>query len=267
MWWMLLGAALAADVDGDGVDEVMDCDDRNTSIYPGAPELCDGVINDCDLPALPPEEIDADGDGFVDCTLDPGGWDGTPTPIGGDDCDDTDATVYPGAPELCDGLLNDCFGDALPPVEIDDDGDGFVDCPLDPGGWDGTPTPLGGDDCDDTDASVNPLAEEVCGDEIDNDCDSVVDEDCLTTTPVDTAPPVDTGAPLDTGAPVDTAAPSETTPGGTTPGTTTDDDIGDTGSPAGALDDKDDSSGCRMGGSGGTSSLLLLLGLGWRRRR
>ena len=94
MWWMLLGAPLAADVDDDGVDEAMDCDDRNASIYPGAPELCDGVINDCDRPALPPEEIDADGDGFVDCTLDPGGWDGTPI-VGGDDCDDTDASVNP----------------------------------------------------------------------------------------------------------------------------------------------------------------------------
>ena len=38
------------------------------------------------------------------------------------DCDDNDSSVYPGATELCDGLVNDC-GAALGPVETDDDGD------------------------------------------------------------------------------------------------------------------------------------------------
>lgn len=44
---------------------------------------------------------DADGDGHGDalCGAAPG-----------DDCDDTHKTVYPGAPELCDGLDNDCNG-------------------------------------------------------------------------------------------------------------------------------------------------------------
>ena len=32
------------------------------------------------------------------------------TPNPGDDCDDGGATVYPGAPEVCDGLDNDCNG-------------------------------------------------------------------------------------------------------------------------------------------------------------
>lgn len=34
------------------------------------------------------------------------------------------------------------------------------------------------DDCDDADATVHPGAEEVCGDEVDQDCDGVADEDC-----------------------------------------------------------------------------------------
>ncbi len=43
---------------------------------------------------------DADGDGFLDSSC------------AGLDCDDTDATVFPGAPELCDSIDNNCQGDA-----------------------------------------------------------------------------------------------------------------------------------------------------------
>ncbi|HAN80337.1 MAG TPA: hypothetical protein DCQ47_02695, partial [Gammaproteobacteria bacterium] len=50
---------------------------------------------------------------------------------------------------------------------IDNDGDGFSPCSNGPSC-----------DCDDTQATINPLAAEVCGDVIDNNCNGAAEEDC-----------------------------------------------------------------------------------------
>lgn len=78
---------------------------------------------------------------------------------GGDDCDDQNALVHPGAEEVCDGRDTDCDSH-IPPDEVDGDRDGWPLC----------------DDCDDADPSVNPGAIELCGDGIDNDCSGSIDD-------------------------------------------------------------------------------------------
>ena len=111
-----------------------------------------------------PLDQDYDGDGY--------------SPNEGD-CDDTDPYTYPGADELADGIDNDCDGTADEGTELyDDDGDGYCESTVDPC-TDGT---LNGD-CDDTDPAVNPGVNEICNDNIDNDCDGQQNErnadDCI----------------------------------------------------------------------------------------
>ncbi len=74
------------------------------------------------------------------------------------------------------GDAGDAFGDGSVGC-VDADGDGFS------AGGACQDQPL---DCDDTDASVAPGADEVCGDGIDNNCDGQVDEDCPSCTDGDT---------------------------------------------------------------------------------
>lgn len=152
-----------------------DCDDEDSSVSPVAVELCDGIVNVCGA-TLPTDEIDNDGDGYVECPIDAGGWQGDLAVVGGGDCDDTEASVAPTGIELCDGLANLCG--TVPSYEIDDDGDGYVECTIDAGGWQGDATVVGGDDCDDDDALMSPGDVEVC-DGIDNDCNGQTDEGLL----------------------------------------------------------------------------------------
>ena len=104
--------------------------------------LACGVSDEVHLdPADDTEQTDLDGDGH-DALAD-----------GGDDCDDDDPDVFPGADEQCDDVDHDCDG-----VDHDDeDGDGYTIC----------------EDCDDGDPSAFPDAEEVC-DGVDNDCDGAM---------------------------------------------------------------------------------------------
>ncbi len=167
------------------VADATDCDDGDASIYPGASELCDGQLNDCDGTGLPSDETDDDGDGAVECTFDVGGWDGSNDVLADEDCDDADEDSFPGGNETCDGVADeDCDGT----VDEDDAAAGstwYRDSDSDSYGDSATtktacslPTGYVADDtdCDDDAAGVNPGEDEVCDGSTDEDCDLTVDE-------------------------------------------------------------------------------------------
>ncbi len=167
-----------------------DCDDTQAEAFPGADELCNGLDDDCDY-EVDDHAVDAttwyqdrDGDGSGDSRYSQTACE---APAGyvddGSDCDDLDATAWPGGTEVCDGADNDCNGDVdddpIDPVTFyaDADADGYGDADSTTTGCE---APSGyaalGTDCDDSDDSANPGADEVC-DEVDNDCDGDIDED------------------------------------------------------------------------------------------
>lgn len=142
------------DEDGDGWDALAaggeDCDDARDDAHPGASEQWyDGVDGNCDGAS----DWDQDGDGFETAVHE------SHPELGGGDCQDADASIYPGATDLWyDGVDANC--DDTP--EWDQDGDT----------WDSAL--YGGEDCDDAHAEIAPeAAERLNG--LDDNCDGSID--------------------------------------------------------------------------------------------
>ena len=155
------------DTDLDGYAYVDgDCDPWDPTVYPGAPELCDGIDNDCD-DVVESWDSDLNHDEYLDCV----DTDGDGIPYADGDCDPWDPTVYPGAPELCDGIDNDC-NDVVETWDQDLNFDAYPDC-VD---TDGDGVSYADGDCDPWNPYIFPGAEELC-DGIDNDCDGIVPDD------------------------------------------------------------------------------------------
>ncbi|MFQ5876298.1 MAG: MopE-related protein, partial [Acidobacteriota bacterium] len=142
-----------SDVDGDGYGDPgqascaggaeTDCDDVNPRVFPGNPEVCDGVDNDCDGTV---EQRDRDGDGFQVCL----------------DCDDADPARHPGATEVCNDIDDDCNGLVDDdPAGLDSDDDSVPNAcdncrfAFNPSQAD-TDTDGNGDSCDNCELDPNP---------------------------------------------------------------------------------------------------------------
>ena len=184
-----------ADADGDGfgdeansmqactqpegyVADNTDCDDTNAEINPNATELPgNGIDEDCDgsdgtLPDVDGDGIaddvdncpsianadqaDLDEDGLGDACDDDADGDGFTNDV---DCDDMDANVGLGEMWYADAD-GDGFGDAENSMQACTQPEGYV--------ADNT-------DCDDTNAEINPNATEIAGNEIDENCDGIVE--------------------------------------------------------------------------------------------
>ena len=174
-----------------------DCADGDTSVNPGAQEICgNGKDDNCN--GAQDEQgasgcinffADLDGDGYgagtSKCLCQAEG--AFKAKVGGD-CDDAAASVNPGAQEDCSTSIDDdCDGDtndlnALGCINyyVDNDGDSYGDknspfkciCTST-----GTFTAGKSGDCDDANASLNPGKTEICNN-LDDNCNSVVDEGC-----------------------------------------------------------------------------------------
>ncbi len=170
-----------------------DCNDANAAVNPGVAkdtcatvgvdDNCDGVTDGVSSTGCTNRYTDADGDtygaGAATCVCSGS----TGVTVNGD-CNDGDASIHPGATEVCNGVDDDCNGVTDPQNSVgcnnyalDADTDGYgvagsTQC------WCSahlTYSALVTGDCNDAVKAINPGASEVCNN-IDDNCNGATDE-------------------------------------------------------------------------------------------
>lgn len=176
-----------------------DCAPEDTTIFPGAIEICDGLDNDCDRQI---DEIegqlwaDVDGDGFGD----PLNTRSTCAPLGerwvtnDRDCNDNDVAINPDAVEACDTADNNCNSQRDEGFNLSTDRNNcgacgnvcgaFFNCAggrcvgfcedVDTDGFFGRgECARANEDCNDSNNAVNPRAIDACNNGTDENCDGI----------------------------------------------------------------------------------------------
>jgi hypothetical protein len=182
------GSVAYADADNDGYAACEECDDGNAAVNPGEVESCNGIDDNCDgsideAGALGESTfyLDSDGDGYGSSTS----ITSCSTPSGyvanSSDCDDSNARISPAATESCNGVDDDCDG-SVDEAGASGESSWYRDADADGYGSSSATSscsqPSGyvanSSDCNDSNASINPAAADIC-DNIDNNCDGAVD--------------------------------------------------------------------------------------------
>ena len=158
-----------------------DCDDSDASVYPGATEIPDNLIDeDCNGQIAITFYTDKDEDGFGNpdssVVIEINNYnDDAPNGYSwfAGDCDDSNSVINPKVDEIKDnGIDDNCDGETdIVEYYIDADGDGYGSQNF--AAAEGVTNNL---DCDDTDKNIHPYTKEILEDNIDNDCDGAIDE-------------------------------------------------------------------------------------------
>lgn len=171
------------------VTNATDCNDGNSAIRPGMTETCNQIDDNCmggidEGLATQSWYPDGDSDGrgrlgaqaVLRCNAPTGHVSSN------DDCNDLNASIRPGAVEVCNGLDDNCDmlvdnGAMAQNYWVDGDSDGFGQAGSTP---QNSCSPISGwvtnsGDCNDANPAIKPMATEVCNG-LDDNCNTTADE-------------------------------------------------------------------------------------------